>query len=352
MAAKLSERAKRKAPPGTAPGTLIPDRPTIPSVFDLFAYGPDEFMEKKDATLKEIQEASRFPVLWVNVNGLGDTAKLQALGDYFKLHPLALEDAVNTHQRPKVDQFENFDFFVVRMANRIDRVDMEQLGLFLGDRFVITFQEFPGDCFDAIRERIRKPAHRLRLQGTDYLAYSLIDAAIDFYFPVLEHYGERLEDLEQTVITRDTVDLPNKIHGVKRDLLLFRRSLWPLRDALNTFLRDPSQRLKPENTVYFRDAYDHTVQLLDLLETYRELSADLLDIYLSAVNNRMNEVMKVLTIISTIFIPMTFIASIYGMNFHILPELSWRYGYLWALGLMAAVALSMILYFRRKGWFK
>lgn len=353
MAKKLSERAKRKLPPGASPGTLVPERPSIPSVFELLAYGPDTFLEKHDVSLGDIQAAAaRFPVIWVNVNGLGDTAKIQALGEHFQLHPLALEDAVHTHQRPKVDQFEHFDFFVLHMANKIDRVDVEQLGLFLGDRFVITFQEWAGDCFDGVRERIRKPAHRLRLQGPDYLAYSLIDAVIDFYFPILEHYGEHLEELETEVVAKHTRELPNRIHSVRRDFLIFRRSLWSLRDALNMYLRDQSARLKDDNIPYFRDAYDHTVQLLDLLETYRELSADLLDIYLSAINNRMNEVMKVLTIISTVFIPMTFIASIYGMNFHNLPELSWPYGYYWALGLMLLTATGMLLYFRRRGWFK
>ena len=252
-----------------------------------------------------------------------------------------------------MEQYETYDFIVARMANRVDAVAMEQLGLFLGDRFVVMFQEAPGDCFEPVRERLRKQQGRIRNLGADYLAYAILDATIDFYFPVLEHYGEALDGLEEEVLRGSDAKMPSRLHGLKRDLLTFRRALWPLRDALNTWLRDSGPRLTPETRIYLRDGYDHVAQLLDLLETYRELAADLLDIHLSVLNTRMNEVMKVLTIISTIFIPMTFIASIYGDELQVYARVgcAWRWGYPFALLVMGLIAAGMVRYFKREKWF-
>jgi magnesium transporter len=224
--------------------------------------------------------------------------------------------------------------------------------LFLGKRFVVTFQEEPGDCFNPLRERLRKGHAALRSQGPDYLAYSLLDGLVDSYFPILEDYGERLDRLEEVTLAGALSSSVRELHSVKRQLFSFRRAVWPLRDTMSALVRDQSPLIGPEARLHLRDCYDHVVQVIDLLETYRELSSDLIDLHLSSVNTRMNEVMRVLTIIATIFIPMTFIASIYGMNFKYMPELEWRGGYAYALGLMAMVAIIMLVWFWRKGWLR
>ena len=323
-----------------------------PTAFRILAYGPDDILEQPLTDVAALNDIlRRFPVVWIDGAGLGDPERIKALGHALGLHPLAVADTLHTVQRPKFEQYDAYDYFVVRMSNRTDAVEMEQLSLFLGGRFVLTIQEHPGDCFDGVRERIRAKQGRIRGMGPDYLAYSIIDAAIDFYFPTLENYGEALDRLESDVLRGTDTRMPARLHGLKRDLLKCRRGLWPLRDALNACLRDPSARITADAKVYFRDCYDHVTQLLDLLEPYRELAADLLDIHLSVLNTHMNEIMKVLAIISTIFMPMTFVASIYGMNFKHMPELDWRYGYPFALGLMAVLALCMLIYFKKKKWF-
>src|SRR4030095_7850244 len=239
-----------------------------------------------------------------------------------------------------------------------EALDTEQLSIFLGRNYVLTFQEHPGDCFDTVRDRISKAGGRIRNCGPDYLAYALIDAFIDDYFPVLEKYGERLEELEDEVITRADTQVIAQIHQVKRDLLVLRRAIWPLREAVNSLVRDPTPLISEETRIYLRDCYDHAVQLIDLLENYREIASSLVEVYLSSVSNRLNEIMKVLTIFTVVFIPLNFIASIYGMNFNTesspwnMPELNWRYGYPFTLGLMAAVALSMLIFFRKKKWIR
>ena len=347
-----ARRTRRRPAPASSPGTLVADPAAEPTVVDVMGYNAETFAEEKisdPAALSQWRE--RYGVVWVNISGLANVELIQKIGAAFELHPLALADALNAYQRPKMEQYATFDFFVARMANRVDSVDLEQLSLFVGDRFVIAIQEKIGDCFGPVRERIRKPQSRMRQAGADYLAFAIVDAVVDFYFPVLEHYGESLDALEEAVVLGLDAKMPVRLHALKRDLLAFRRCLWPLRDALNTALRDPSPRLHKETQIYLRDCHDHVVQLLDLLETYRELAADLLDIHLSVLNTRMNEVMKVLTIISTLFIPMTFIASIYGMNFKWMPELGWRGGYPFALALMGLVALAMLVYFKKKRWF-
>ncbi|MGC4006640.1 MAG: magnesium/cobalt transporter CorA [Pirellulales bacterium] len=318
-----------------------------------------EFSERIEiddvAALPEIMKRHR--VTWINVDGLGDAGVLAALGKLFHLHPLALEDVVHVHQRPKVEQYPDNVFIVLRMIHRGDTLASEQLSIFLGSNYVLTFQEdLPGDCFDAVRERIGGEKNGFSGHGADYLAYRLIDAVIDNYFPVLEHYGETIDDLEEEMLTfKNKVDL-NTIHAVKQDMLQLRRSIWPTREVVNALLRDSNTAFGEETRVYLRDCYDHTVQLLDLLEMYRELSADLRDLYLSSMSHRMNEIMKVLTIISTLFIPLTFVAGIYGMNFDTkvspwnMPELEWYYGYPFAWGLMALITIGMLIFFVRKRW--
>ena len=356
---RRKDEIKRRTRPGAAPGTLAVDPEALGSRVRVIAYGPSAITRKQIDDPQAIREfLDRWPVTWVNVDGLGDAVTLGRIGEVFDLHRLSLEDVVNVHQRAKVEPYSKYHFIVGRMVDSgsDEALSTEQLSIFLGRNYVLTFQEQPGDCFDTVRDRISKGGGRIRNCGPDYLAYALIDAFIDDYFPVLEKYGERLEVLESQVITRVDNQMIAQIHQVKRDLLVLRRAIWPLREAINSLIRDPTPRISDETRIYFRDCYDHAVQLIDLLENYREIASSLVEVYLSSVSNRMNEIMKVLTIFTVVFIPLNFIASIYGMNFNTerspwnMPELDWAYGYPFTLGLMAAVALSMLIYFRRKRW--
>jgi magnesium transporter len=257
---------------------------------------------------------------------------------------------VNAHQRAKVERYGEHLFVVARMASADGRHDTEQISLFLGRDFLLTFLEGPGGVFEPVRDRLREGAGPIRESGAGYLAYSLLDAVIDSYFPLIEAHGERLDALEDRVIERPDRRLIARIHEAKRDLRGLRRATWPLREAMSTLARDPSEWIDDETRVHLRDCHDHVVQIIDLIETYRELGSDLTDLYLSSLSFRMNEVMKVLTVIATIFMPISFIASVYGMNFENMPERSWRYGYAYSLALMAGVTVGMLYYFHRKGW--
>ncbi len=348
---------ERRTPPGAAPGTLIADPRALPPIVHLIAYGPDAIFEKKIEDVQEIGKyVGRWPVLWINVDGLGDIAVLLKLGNLFRLHRLALEDVINVYQRPKVEIYEEHCFIVARMTDMSTGAGTEQLSLFLGRDCVLTFQERPGDCFDPVRERIRKAGGRLRHAGPDYLTYALLDAVVDDYFPVLEKHGEQLEALENAVIQQPDTQLIARIHEVKRNLLIFRRAIWPLREAISSLFRESVHFIHDETRLYLRDCYDHTVQIIDLLENYRDVSSSLMEVYLSSVSNRLNETMKVLTIFMAVFAPLTFIAGIYGMNFHTekspwnMPELTWYLGYPFAITIMLAVTIVMLLYFRSKGW--
>lgn len=323
----------------------------------LMAYGPDKFREEKIESAEAIpQYVGHYSVLWINVAGLGDASAVNRIGEIFALHRLALEDVVNTHQRAKVEHYPNCIFVVGRMIESDDHIETDQLSLFLGKEFVVTFQETPGDCFEPVRERIRKGGGTLRFAGPDYLAYALVDAFVDNYFPVLENYGERLEAMEERVVSRPDPGLIAQIHEVKRDLLTLRRAIWPLREAINSLVREPVPLIAAETRIYLRDCYDHTIQIIDLLENYRDVASGLTEVYLSSMSNRLNEVMKIMTMFTALFIPMSLIAGIYGMNFNTqaspvnMPELNWFLGYPFALGLMVAIALGMLLFFRRKGW--
>lgn len=356
----MSRRKRRRyhKPPGTAPGTLIADPDASKPVLRVMAFDGEHCVESKDATLDRLSAClAQYPVTWANVEGLGDVELVARLGEMLHLHPLALEDAVNVHQRPKVEQYEDHLFITARMATVNRTFDTEQVSLFVGERFVLTFQEGrPGDPFEPIRERIRKGGIHARRVTPDYLAYCLLDAVIDGYFPLLETLGERMESLEDEILDRPHAEVVSRIHEAKRDLLTLRRAVWPLREAINALIRDAGSMISDETRLHLRDCYDHTVRIIDFVETYREVGADLMDLYLSAVNQRMSEVMKVLTIMSTIFIPLTFISSIYGMNFSTeasplnMPELLWYWGYPAVLCVMAVVAVSMLLFFRRRGW--
>ena len=355
----MSRRKSRKRPPpGSPPGTLLGDPSAPKPVINVIAYSSDGCKEQAIQDVAELREyLGHWPVTWINVEGLGGVQTIERLADLLGLHRLAVEDTVNTHQRAKVEHYPNQLFMVAHMADYHESLETEQLSLFLGKNFVVTFQEGrPGDPFNPVRERIRHAVGHVRQSGADHLAYCLIDAVIDGYFPVLETTGERLEDLEAEILTRPTGRTASGVHQIKRELMTLRRTIWPLREAMNSLVRDPSPLVTDETRLYLRDCYDHTVRIIDFIETYRELGSDLMDLYLSRISLRMTEVMKVLTIIATIFIPLTFISSIYGMNFHTelspwnMPELTWYLGYPFALSLMAAMALGMLTYFRRKGW--
>jgi magnesium transporter len=356
-----SHRRSRRhhvAPPGAPPGTLIPDPHASRTAIHVMAYGPDRLEEQ---TLTDPDAVRPFlghwPVVWVDVDGLADVATVRRLGEIFGLHALALEDVLNVYQRPKLEQYGEHYFIVARMPAGADPLETEQLSLFLGPNFVLDFQDsLPGDCLDPVRQRIRGSVGQLRQVGTDYLMYAILDAVVDASFPLLERFGERLDALEDAVLERPDQATVAQIHRIKRDLLLLRRATWPLRDTLHALVRDENPLVSDETRLYLRDCYDHTLRIIELIETYRELCADLVDLYLSSVNNRMNEVMKVLTVFATIFIPLTFIVGVYGMNFDHdsspwnMPELSWYWGYPAVWVLMAAIAGLLLYFFWRKGW--
>ncbi|MBC7833843.1 MAG: magnesium/cobalt transporter CorA [Phycisphaerales bacterium] len=353
----------RRTPPGSTPGTLVPDPAAAAPVIHIIAYGPEGLHEETVPNLGALEAIrSKWPVVWVNVDGLGDARVLEECGRQFGLHRLALEDVINTYQRPKVEAYPGCLFIVTRMAREQPDpavpLDTEQLSIFLGAGFVLTFQDKPGDSLEPVRQRIRQDSGRIRRVRADYLAYALVDASIDGYFPLLEHVGERLEELEDAVMVTSDAACVQRLHQLKRDLIGVRRAMWPLRDAMNILIREPSPLIEDDTKIFLRDCYDHTIQIIDLVEMYRELAADLMQMYLSQVNNRMNEVMKFLALISTIFIPLNFIASIYGMNFdpdtspYNMPELRWRFGYVGALIVMSVVGALLFLYFARKGWLR
>lgn len=339
-----------------APGTLLTRPDAEPSQIRAIAFGNGRYEELAINDLQKIPElCSRFPLIWVNVDGLANVEAIQELGRQFNLHPLALEDVLNQHQVSKSEDYPSHLFFVSRMINWNGEIQSEQLSLFLGTNFVITIQQFPGDCFDPVRDRIRKSRGKLAACTADYLAYSLLDAIVDSYFPVVDRLADELDTLEEAVDSARSSQLISELHHVRNCILVARRSVRPLRDAINQLIRDPSPFIHDETKFFLRDCHDHCIQIIELLETYRELCGDLRDYYVSMISFRMNEIMKVLTVISTIFIPLSFIASVYGMNFDTnhpwnMPELEWRYGYLFALGLMALTALSFLYYFWRKGW--
>jgi magnesium transporter len=349
--------------PGTTPGQLSirEDAPTADLV--LIDYDRER---STCITITDPTEISKYlethTVSWIDVLGLGNLETWQALTAIFNLHPLLVEDVVNVPQRPKIEDYEDqllmISIMVVLNADR-NGFNKEQVSLVLGKNYLLTVQEEPEqDCFHGVRQRIASDRGIIRKQGADYLAYCLLDAIVDGFFPVLEYYGELIEDLENEVITNPSRYTLEKIYRIRRELLTIRRAIWPQRDAINALIRDGSDLISSEVRVYLRDCYDHTVQVMDMVETYRELATGLMDVYLSAVSNKMNEIMKLLTVVSAIFIPLTFIAGVYGMNFDRsksplnMPELDWYWGYPFCLGLMAATAGFLIFFFWKRGWFK
>jgi magnesium transporter len=350
-------RSRRRSAPGAPPGSIIVDEHALPSRISVMAYGPDDVQFHEDVGLEDIPGMlKRRPVVWVDVTGLGTASAIEGVGKIFQLHGLALEDVVNVHQRPKVEEYEDSTFIVCNMIHLDPVLQTEQISIFVGERFVVTFQERPGDCFDVIRNRIRNGRGRLRREGPDYLAYALIDSIVDAYFEPVGKYGDVIEALELAVVEGPNKSVVSQIHAARRDLFLLRKTIWAQREMVAALSRETYAGFTEATHFYLRDCYDHTVQLLDMTETYRDFATSLFELYLSTVSNRMNEIMKVLTVIATIFMPMGVIASIYGMNFDTktspwnMPELSWYLGYPFALALMALVAVIMLVMFRLKGW--
>ncbi|MBZ0273118.1 magnesium/cobalt transporter CorA [bacterium] len=349
---------RRRTAPGAPPGVLAADPESHATAITLVAFGPQDFVESSLDNIGEMPARGTFPVVWVNVIGLRDVEKIREVAIAFDLHRLAMEDVLNVHQRVKVEAYDDVLYVVTHAAETIagGHLQKEQVSLFFGEGFVVSFQERPGDCFATVRDRLRNDAGRVRRMGADYLAYVLLDTVIDHYFPILEEFGERLDRVEDRVLFDVEPSTGRDVHEIKRELLALRRAAWPLRELLNTILREHDRFVTAETRLYYRDCYDHAIQIIDLLEIYRELAASLMDSYMSGMSVRLNEVMKVLTIIATIFIPLSFITGLYGMNFDTssplnMPELSWRFGYPFALGIMAATAGGLVFYFYRKGWF-
>jgi magnesium transporter len=348
-----------KIKPGTRPGSVQSPadapRPRIHAI----GYSTTDIDESDITDVKQIPPLlAKWPVVWINVDGLGDAKTIRQIGDLFGLHDLVLEDVVNVFQRAKVEPFDDYVYVVVRMPNGGHDHPTEQISLFFGSNFVLTFQEHVGDPFDPIRTALRNPDSRMRKGcAADYLAYRIIDTLVDSYFPLLEQFGDELDRLDDAITRSLDQEVFNGIHRVKSELVLLRRAAWPLREAIHQLSQETTTPLISDTTrVFWRDCYDHAIQVIDLVESYREICADLRDFYLSSVSNRMNEIMKVLTVIATIFIPLGFIAGLYGMNFHPeaspwnMPELSWRWGYPFAIGMMGFVAVGMLVFFWRRGW--
>jgi len=353
---------RRESPPEPGlPRPAVPagPEPAAPATIRVFSYGPDDLEERVIASPAELASwKGRRAVTWVDVDGVGDPAVVRAVAEVFDVHGLAQDDVLNPTQRPKIERYGDHLFLVSRMLFVEDEaLASEQLSMFLGPGFVLTFQDGkPGDCLEDVRNRIRKGEGRLRRTGPDFLAWALLDAVVDGYFPVLDALGERLDDIEDVIIDRPTTACIPRIHQVKRDLLTLRRAAYPLRDALASLLREETPLLGAETRVFLRDCLDHDVQVLDLMETYRDIVSSLMEAYQSSIGNRMNAVMKVLTIIATVFMPLSFLAGVYGMNFHAedspynMPELSWTLGYPFFWALVLAVGGSMLWWFRRQGW--
>ncbi len=351
-----SKPPRRSRKEGLPPGTLVYlgekkiDRPRIAA----FDFDSDQFNECQVHSAEECAPLLKSPATtWINVDGLHDVALLERLGADCGIHPLVLEDILNTDQRPKAEDYEKYFFIVLRMFHNDTpdgKLTSEQISLVLGPTYVLSFQEMQGDVFDPIRDRIRTGKGRVRKMGPDYLAYALMDAIVDGYFAILEGIVDKTEEIEDTLINDPSPETLHTLHHLKRQVLFLRKYIRPLRDLVSALDREDSPLIQKETHIYLRDLYDHVNHAMDTLETVREILMGMLDIYLSSVSNRMNLVMKVLTIIATIFIPLTFIAGIYGMNFEYMPELHWRWGYplIWAV--MLAILLIMLVFFRRKKW--
>jgi magnesium transporter len=341
---------------GLPPGTIIHigEKKIDQVKINLVDYNP----EKLDTKLLVSPEDTFIcrdtdTVSWINIIGLHDPEILQNIGSHFGIHALTLEDIVNTEQRPKVEIFDDYIFIVLKMVfyhKQTEVIELEQLSIILGENYVITFQEREGDIFDPIRHRIQSTKGRLRKRGADYLTYALMDVVVDNYYLILEQMGETIEILEEKVLKDPDKSIPLKIQELKKDVLLLRKTLWPFREAINNLNKQETELIADTTYPYLQDLYDHTIQVVDTMESFRETVSGIMDLYLSNISNRMNEIMKVLTIIASIFIPLTFIAGIYGMNFENMPELKWSFGYPLAWALMVLIAAVLVIFFMKRKW--
>jgi len=361
-----STHQQNRKPPGQAPGTVVytGQKKLENIIIKVHDFDEAGFRSVEVENLSEIKPyLENKSKTWIQVQGLHDVDTLQHIWDYFELHPLIREDIVHTTQRPKVEDYSNQIFVVMRMIsqesfeNGLPKLRNEQISIVLGENYVLSFQESDAAIFAPVIKRIETPNTRLRKFGPDYLAYALIDNIADHYFNTLDDIGEAIELLEERIIENHEESLLRGIHILRRDLIFFRKAVWPLRDSINSLIRDENSLMRNDTKIYIRDVYDHIIQVVDSIENYREMVYSLYDMHMSGLSNKMNEVMKVLTIIATIFIPLTFIAGIYGMNFNAdvsplnMPELNWYYGYPASLAIMGIMALVMVYYFRKKEWF-
>lgn len=343
---------------GLAPGSLVyvGDKEKNPITVTLFDYKSEHFAEKRISNIEELQTYKTSDTRsWINIDGVHDVNILESIGKLFDIHPLTLEDILNTNQRPKVDEYPNYLYIVLRMFF-LDEKDKslknEQVSLILTKNFVITFLEDAGDVFDPVRERIKKSGTKMREYGTDYLSYSLIDAIVDSYFHILEKLGEEVEYLEDNIVLNPNKNDIQTIHLLRREMILLRRAIWPLREVISSLQRNEIDFIDEKTRVYLRDVYDHTIQVIDTIESYRDMIVGMLDTYLSSTSNKLNEVMKVLTIISTMFIPLTFLAGVYGMNFTHFPELGFDWMYPWGFWAFTLfLIIGMVIFFKHKKWF-
>lgn len=344
---------KRHTKVGARPGTLVVDESAGKPKIDVIQFSSERVTEEKDVDVERLpgflEGESR---VWIDVRGLGHEPTLVRLGEIFSLHLLTLEQIVNVPQRPTVDIHGDYLLIITRMVmEQLDgEIETEQVSILVGKNVLITFQEHDGDVFEPVRQRLRQPALAIRSRGTDYLAYAIVDAVVDGYFPVLEAFGEKLQILEDTIVDDPHPDTIRDIHKIKRELLALRRGIWPKRESLGKLLREYDDVFTEETKIYLRDCYDHCVQIIDIVESCRDIAGGLMDVYMSSLGVRQNEVMKVLTIMASIFVPLTFLAGIYGMNFSNMPELNSRWGYPVLLSVMAAVGLGMTWFFYSKGW--
>ena len=331
----------------------VGDQEALVPVIDVIDYDEENYSERRVEDISDIVSYIGKPtVTWINISGLNEEI-IADIGESFHFHPLLLEDILNTEQRPKMDEYDGYAFFILKMLTYDDEkeeVETEQVSIILNDDVVISFQEVEGDIFDPLRERLRTNKGIVRKNGADYLAYSLVDTIVDYYFTILEKLGDHIEALEDELLENPSTETIEKLHRMKRQMITLRKSIWPLREVISKLERSGTGFIKDTTRIYLRDVYDHTIQAIDAVETYRDLLSGMLDIYLSSISNRMNEIMKVLTIIGTIFIPLTFVAGVYGMNFKYMPELDWRLAYpvIWVV--MIVITIIMIIYFRRKKW--
>ncbi len=351
---KLVRKKTRKV--GAPPGTLvhIGEKKAERTKISIMDYDHADLHEKESGNVEDCIPLRDAPtVTWINVDGLHETETLRKLGEAYRLHPLVLEDILDTNQRPKTEDFEEYIYIVFKMlsfSEETNEVEAEQVSLVVGRNFVISFQEREGDVFDTVRDRIRNMKGKIRKMGANYLAYALLDKVVDQYFIVLEKLEDRIESLEEELISDPTPSTLRSIHMLKREMILLHKFVWPLREVVDTLQEGESPLIDKQTIRYFKDVYDHIIQVIDSIDTFRDMLTGVLDAYLSTTSNRMNEAMKVLTIIATIFIPLSFIAGIYGMNFRYMPELESRWGYFVVLFIMLAIGGLMVYYFKRKKW--